>query len=277
MLIPLEKPVSHLKGLAEDCWSRLRPPLVEVPVPDTSGDTLRALRFYCPTKLARRRAKRLLEREPQTVDWIKQMDIGATFWDIGANVGSYSILAAIWRGAHVLSFEPHYANFYTLTKNLELNSLTETVGAFCIALTDRTRIDRLNIPQSCEGASGSSFSRAEDYLGRSFTPQVRLAVIGMTVDGFRETFRLDPPHYIKLDVDGVEEDILLGAPETLRHPALKSVSVEIEESRPIVAANIRRALEEAGLAFDRKEAAIPGRPTTTFNYVFTRATTSGAS
>ena len=47
----------------------------------------------------------LLDKEPETIEWIDSFKPGETLWDIGANVGIYSIYAGL-RGLNVLSFEP---------------------------------------------------------------------------------------------------------------------------------------------------------------------------
>ena len=71
------------------------------------------------------------KREPQTVDWIENLPDDSVFFDIGANIGSYSLIAAsqnkIGKRVSVYSFEPHYANYFSLVKNIRYNNLEEFI------------------------------------------------------------------------------------------------------------------------------------------------------
>ena len=82
-----------LEGLSEKM-------IVSTPVPGG------CVRFYAPSSLLRSRATSLLSKEPETIQWIDGFNDGAVLWDIGANVGVYSLYAAIRRKASVLAFEP---------------------------------------------------------------------------------------------------------------------------------------------------------------------------
>src|SRR5215467_14181444 len=66
--------------------------------------------FYCLGDLAQWRAQTLLAKEPETIEWIDSFADGDTFWDIGANIGIYSVYAAVSRRVRVLAFEPSAAN-----------------------------------------------------------------------------------------------------------------------------------------------------------------------
>ena len=58
-------------------------------------------------------------------------------WDIGANIGIYSILAAKW-GAFVTAFEPHPLIFCRLLENIQLNSVSNNIEALPIAIDSAT-------------------------------------------------------------------------------------------------------------------------------------------
>src|SRR6516225_6500482 len=55
--------------------------------------------FYCLGDLALWRARTLLAKEPETIEWIDSFRAGDVFWDVGANVGLYSLYAAVVRSA----------------------------------------------------------------------------------------------------------------------------------------------------------------------------------
>src|SRR5881394_2354315 len=63
------------------------------------------IRFYCPAPLPEWRARSILIKEPETLEWIDDFRKGEVFWDVGANVGVFSLYAA-FRHATVYAFEP---------------------------------------------------------------------------------------------------------------------------------------------------------------------------
>ena len=85
-------------------------------------------------------------------------------WDIGANIGVFSLLAAKY-GVRVVSFEPLYSNYYVLCKNVEINSdISKLITVLPIALSDISMVDDLYIPTSDEGYSGVSFGEPIDQF-----------------------------------------------------------------------------------------------------------------
>ena len=56
------------------------------------------------------RVDRILSKEPETIEWINTFEKDSTFFDIGANVGIYSLYSAIMRNNNVFAFEPHPAS-----------------------------------------------------------------------------------------------------------------------------------------------------------------------
>src|SRR5207248_1639628 len=74
---------------------------------------------------------------PFTVEWIESsIRPGDVFYDIGANVGAYSLIAAkaTANGARVFAFEPSARSFHDLSSNVLLNGCAESVVALPLAL-----------------------------------------------------------------------------------------------------------------------------------------------
>jgi FkbM family methyltransferase len=190
--------------------------------------------------------RELLDREPETIDWIESFETPCTFWDVGANVGTYALYAALQPGVSVLAFEPSPASYAALSRNIEMNRRGEQIHAYCLALSGDTRLGSLNMSSTNEGNSFNSFESTEDCFGRELDVSFRQAMIGFSIDHFRRLFGVASPHYLKVDVDGVEEQILAGAAETLADPGLRSVLVELETADTERNAKIVARLEQGG-------------------------------
>lgn len=227
--------------------------------------------FHCLGELALWRARTLLTKEPETLEWIDRFDDGDVYWDIGANVGVYALYAAISRKLRVLAFEPSAANYYLLNRNIELNGLGGQMVAYCMALSDQGSIDTLNMQNTELGGALSSFGTTVDESGRQFVPKFRQGSIGFSVDGFVEQFDPPFPNHIKIDVDGIEDRIIAGAPKTLRDARLRSLSIELDDERSDYSGAVIRAIERAGLKLVAKrqsEMIAHGGYKNIFNYQF---------
>ena len=58
------------------------------------------------------RARGLLTKQRGTIAWIDSFQPGSVFWDIGANIGSYALYAALRRDVKVVAFEPAAVNYF---------------------------------------------------------------------------------------------------------------------------------------------------------------------
>lgn len=204
---------------------------------------VRGLRFTlrCENQITQYRWRTYNNKEPETLDWIDQrLREGDVFFDIGANIGVYTLYAALRRpGARVVAFEPEYANLHLLRDNLMDNRLQDRVEVYAVALSDRSGVSRLHLQDLSPGAAlhTESVDRIERTLaGRSVVWHEGIAV--MTLDAFCEETGLQP-QAVKLDVDGTEPRILAGARRMLASPALRSVILEMPEDQAA-----RRACEE---------------------------------
>ena len=156
----------------------------------------------------------LLEKEPETIEWIDSFKPGDILWDIGANVGIYSIYAAI-KGAHVLAFEPHFANYFHLCANIMLNNLQGKVLPLCLAFANQRRVDTINLADIDFGTSMSSFGSNLDFRGNPYQPVFCQGMVGYDIDSFINDFKLNVPNHFKIDVDGIELEIVKGGVKTL--------------------------------------------------------------
>jgi FkbM family methyltransferase len=136
--------------------------------------------------------------EPQMQAVIaRELDKGNTFYDIGANVGFYSLLGA-FRVAPgtVFAFEPLPANIEYLQRHLVLNQ-AQNIQVMKMAISDEVGTSKFQAEQT--GAMGRI-----DSAGN-------LSVNVSTLDALLVSHEISPPHCIKMDIEGQEFRALLGA------------------------------------------------------------------
>lgn len=169
------------------------------------------------------RARDSYTGEPETVAWIRSnLAKGDVLWDVGANVGAYTLLAAkLVPQTTVVAFEPYIATFSHLWENIALNQCSEQVTPLCVALSGSSAIENLGIS---DPRAGSSEHRLGD---KSFKfQQPALALRG---DDAIKYLGLNQPNLIKIDVDGYEVEVLRGMTKILDHSSLRTMLVEVQE------------------------------------------------
>ncbi|MBC8228155.1 FkbM family methyltransferase [bacterium] len=229
--------------------------------------------FFCPGKIPEWRAKTLLTKEPETIEWINGFNKTDILWDIGANVGVYSLYAAL-RGLSVLAFEPSPSNYYLLSRNIEINKMDESISAYCIALNNVTKLDSFYMANTELGGALNSFGEARDWQGNVFEASLKQAMVGFSLDDFIQQFNPPFPNHIKIDVDGIEDSIIKGANDTLKDSRLKSVLIELDTARKEYTGEVTGILKNAGLVLSKKEHAPMfdgGKFKNVFNHIFTRS------
>ena len=226
--------------------------------------------FFCPGKLPEYRARTLLTKEPETIEWINTFNDTDVLWDIGANVGVYSLYAAL-RGLNVVSFEPSPSNYYLLSRNIEANRMDEKIIALCIAFNDTTKLDAFYMANTELGGALNSFGEAIDWQGQPFIASFKQAMIGFSIDDFIEQFDLPFPNHIKIDVDGIENKIIKGAEKTLASEKLRSILVELDSNRDEYCSSVIDMLERAGMRFHKKMHAPQHADCSSYNYFFFRS------
>ncbi len=183
--------------------------------------------FDVSSTLAHWRAKTHLSKEPGTIKWINSFNAGDILFDVGANIGVYSLYAARHKGVKVYSFEPSPFNFSTLCRNVALNDLSDQVMPFCLALSDNTVLDNLHISSMQVGAAHTGFKDPVNEFGKPLNPVHKQATLGFRMDDFIKIFGAPVPQHIKIDVDGAEALVVSGMSEVLGNAALKSILIEL--------------------------------------------------
>lgn len=214
---------------------------------DINKEGLQA-RFYAPNKHTAWRYKTLFIKEPETIEWLRGLGPDDVLWDVGANVGIYSIYAALVAGCRVVAIEPGAANYWTLCKNIELNRLDDMVTALCIALGEEHKCADLYLYSSESGGAQNALDRPQDDRGKTFKPQFKQGMISIPSDVLTESLGTPQPTAIKIDVDGFELFVLRGARRTLANPALRRISLEMNSSDKELVSTAVGLLEAAGFA-----------------------------
>ena len=164
-------------------------------------------------------------KEPWTVRWIEDyLEPGDVLYDVGANVGAYTLLAAVAvPGMRVVSFEPSPANFAALCANVDLNGVSDRVIAVPLALGDRARSALLDRDAAVPGGS--------PRLGNAVPAEAATKVLVDRLDDVIRRFDLPTPDHLKLDVEGGELDVLAGGERLLASGGVRSAMVELDRER----------------------------------------------
>jgi FkbM family methyltransferase len=204
----------------------------------------RKFTFPATTKRMRKRARKIGSKEPGTVRWLHDtLRPGDIFFDVGANVGIYSIFAAARIGSgHVFSFEPHAGNFAQLLESICLNGMGDRITPLSVALDAKNGCIDFAYRELRAGSTGSqlasspllSAQRSVAVVERKFT---------YAVDEMNAVDQLPAPTVVKIDVDGGELNILRGMRLLLIARAVRSLQVEIDPSQDSA---IRQFMEQVG-------------------------------
>ena len=171
------------------------------------------------------RAETVFSKEPETIRWIESMDPSTSvLWDVGANIGLYSTLAAA-KGVRVVAFEPAIANLEVLQKNCLRNELSASMLIVPVAVSGEVQVLRANVPTRKIGRGDSAPYLVSLPYHES---NVDLGTAALSLDSVRELFDVEPPTHLKIDVDGGEEAILRGGTSILAE--VRSVLIEVADN-----------------------------------------------
>lgn len=200
----------------------------------------RPLRLTSINYVTKYRCDTFFIKEPETLAWIDGMEDGSILWDIGANVGVYSMyfLAQKEKG-RVVAFEPHPSNVAGLVENLNGNGfLNDRVTIVTNPLYSDNSICSFNMSSTVVGDSHHTASKNTPSLSSFQSLTMTLAT--------PLSYGLSCPDYMKIDVDGNELDIIASADPVLSNRKLKSILIEIEFAIVDQAATIMKKITGFG-------------------------------
>ena len=233
--------------------------------------------LFNPSNLSKWRVDTFFSKEPETLKWIESFkkDSKIIFWDIGANIGLYSIYAAInFPKSRIISFEPSALNLNILSRNISLNNLEKQINIFQIGLTNiNNKFFMMSETTLEEGGALNSFGKNYNFEGKKIDKINKYNIFGTKIDYLIFNNILKIPDYIKIDVDGTEHIILNGAKKTLKKNKIKSILVEVNENFLSQKVHVEKILKNSGFYLKHKYLAqnvIGTKFSKSYNYIFYR-------
>ena len=208
--------------------------------------------LYTPNYICNFRHTTFSTKEPEMFDWIEEYG-GGVFFDIGANIGIYSLFYAQAKEGNVYSFEHSVFNLRQLAKNISVNKLSDRITIVSNPLSERTGIAKFINGSSDEGGAHSAFGVEYGYNGEPILSDINYSVMGFSLDDlFKKNVLKEIPSLIKIDVDGIEHLILKGASKILKSEKLKSLFIEVNDDFKEQAQQVKSILEAAGFTLKEK-------------------------
>ena len=213
--------------------------------------------IHIPNQLCEFRADTLLSKEPETISWLNKYGKNSVLYDIGANIGLYSIYHSTFNRSFSYAFEPSVFNLIQLTKNININKCNDLISVITNPLSNYSSISKFNYSSSIEGGALAAFGVDHNYEGQKFTSQLSLSKLGFTIDELIENkYLIKKPNLIKIDVDGIEHLILEGCHKTLKNNDCRTVLVEINDSFELQKYTCEKILTDCNFKLMQKEQSI---------------------
>jgi len=233
------------------------------------------LKFFTPNETNKWRVDTLFLKEPETLEWIDTFDNNKEFifWDIGANIGLYSIYASIkHKNVSVVSFEPSTSNLRILSRNVSINKLQDKIKINQLPLTDiENKYQSMNESEFIEGYSMNTFGKSIDFEGKNLDAKNSYKILGTSLNYLIKNNILDFPKYIKIDVDGIEHIVLRGASNFLSDKRIKSILVELNENFSSQYNEVLNIMQTCNFSLKHKKRAdkfYSEKHSKVFNYIF---------
>ena len=96
------------------------------------------IKFFAPNSLTYHRAQNLFTASPQIIEWLNSFEKNSVFFDIGSNIGIYSLYVCfLKKNISIYSFEPSTNNLRVLTKNIFINNYQDSIKIIPLPLSNK--------------------------------------------------------------------------------------------------------------------------------------------
>ncbi len=236
-------------------------------------------KFFVPNELTDWRVKTFFTKEPETLEWIDNFKKkeNLIFWDIGANVGLYSIYNTLKnKDSLTISFEPSSSNLRILSRNIYINNLENRIKIIPLPLSNKSNIFlKMNEIDFIEGGALNTFGEKFNFEGKNFKSKMSYQTLGTTINYLIDNKILGIPNYIKIDVDGIEHLILEGGNKYLSNEKVESILIEINENFEEQYEKILKIMQQNNFKIFKKKnsekfSTKDSKYSKVFNYIFIR-------
>lgn len=224
--------------------------------------------FLTPNVGVDLRAKTLIQKEPETINWLDTMSEDDILWDIGANIGAFSLYAAKIKKVRVYAFEPYIPSLNLINENAVINDVDDLIRAYPIGVAEGSGLRDVRVSQfNTPGVAGHHVQ----YGAKDGLSTFKQAAVIMSMKHIIK-LGIPQPTYIKIDVDGIEERIIMNGLEVIA--GAKTILFELKHDQVKERENIFAALQDLGFEYEtsstqyRKNGGNPDRIDD--NYVFTK-------
>ena len=136
--------------------------------------------FYTPNEVCRYRAETFSTKEPETLEWLDRFGGEGALYDIGANVGIYSIYFAKTHPGTVYAFEPSVLNLGLLGRNVSVNGVSTQVVIVPNPLTSSNQVADFHLSMLDEGGAMSTFGADFGHDGQPLDMRMEFRTTGMS-------------------------------------------------------------------------------------------------
>lgn len=166
----------------------------------------------------------------------KLLSPGESFWDIGANIGYFTLLAAatLQNSGQILAFEPGRVAFQRLQDNVRLNNFNNII-ILNLAASNSAGEAKLYLATEIADTGASLYLGGDDRTAFEIIPTIPL-------DTYLAQEKFPPPDLIKIDVEGAELAVLQGATTILSEFA-PLLLLEMEEKNLLAAGTNKAAIQ----------------------------------
>jgi FkbM family methyltransferase len=168
-----------------------------------------------------------------TLHFLRPEDL---FVDVGANVGTYTILASVNKGARVVSLEPIKGTFLHLQRNVLANNVSDRVQ-----LINKAAANKIKTVHFTTHLDAGNHVIVDERNPNSRTTAIECTTLDLAIS--------EKPMLMKIDVEGYETEVIEGGKQTLLQDSLKAIIIELNGSGTRYGfdeGNIHRTLMEYG-------------------------------